>query len=57
MRSKFNNINQNNYYILHYYNIFHINFIFIELKIGHNRSRSLDFLSINPSAPISGIRV
>jgi len=57
MRSKFNFINQNIINILQYYHIFYRNFTFKELNTGHNRSRSLDFLSINPSAPISGIRV
>gem|GEM_PF-2443270 len=57
MKSKFSIYNQNYDNILYNYHIFYINFTFKELNIGHNRSRSLDFLSINPSAPISWIRV
>jgi len=57
MRSKFNIINQNNNNILQNYYKFDKNLTFKELNSRHNRSRSLDFLSINPSAPISGIRV
>ena len=57
MRSKFNIINSNNNNILQKYHIYYINYILQELNIGHNRSRSLDFLSINPSAPIAWIRV
>ena len=57
MKSKFNIINSNNNNILQKYHTYYIKYVLQELNIGHNRSRSLDFLSINPSAPISGIRV